>query len=461
MSPLALSLASVVVLSAGSVATSRARGAKAARSTAVVMASIALAFGLVATYVATTGRAPSAYDLDGIAAPFVPFASALVLLALLAAPTAEMSPEWASRTLLSGVAIAAFFIARAPLLVWALWTLSSLPTYLELRSRADSKRGSLAARAFAAHGIVSSAFVGLGLALDAYGPSMRAWSVPVLVLGILARKGALPFHSWVPSFYEEAPLGAAALFAQAQAGGYLLVRVMVTDSVAVPTAFLDLVGIATALYGAMLASVQPTARRALGYFSLSQSALVFTGIAEGGVVGVGGSVLMILGTGLAQAGFTAALWCLEARRGALRIDRPSGGHDRTPGLAGAFLFLGLASVGLPGTLAFVAEDLVFHAALAHRPWVGLGMVCATALNGILVLRLFFALFGGARRAMGELDLLRRERVALVGLSMALVALGFAPGPLLSAVENELDRIGAMPVERARSSADAERLPDAG
>ncbi len=429
------SLASIAALAIGAVASSQARGPRAVRIAALLAASSSLSFGLLATV--AVSRSTGATAIDGIAAPFLAFTSALVLLTVLSAPTAFVRPDWAGRTLLTGAALGGFFVARDSLVLWSLWTCSAIPMYFELRARSGTRRGSLAARAYAAHAFASSAFIALGLAFGGLGHSMHALSVPLLVLGILARKGALPFHSWVPWFFEEAPLGSVALFAQAQAGGYLLVRLIADDSGAVPTALLDAVGIATALYGALLAMIQPNARRALGYFSLSQSALVFTGLAEGGPVGIGGGVLMIIGTGLAQAGFTAALWCLEARRGTLRVDRHSGGHDRTPGLAGAFLFLGLAGVGLPGTLGFVAEDLVFHAALEHRPWVGVGMVVATALNGITVLRLFLALFGGALRRTGEPDLLRRERLALVGLAVTLVGLGLFPRPVLGAVERAL------------------------
>ncbi|MBC7173873.1 MAG: hypothetical protein H5U40_15640, partial [Polyangiaceae bacterium] len=166
-------------------------------------------------------------------------------------------------------------------------------------------------------------------------------------------------------------------------------------------------------------------------------ALVLTGLAAGGVVGLVGGVLMVIATGLAQAGFTVALGCVEARRGELPLDRYSGGHEQTPGLAGLFLLLGLASVGLPGTLAFVAEDLVFHAALEHRPWVGIAMVVTTALNGISVFRLYLHLFGGATRRHGERDLLARERIALVGLAAALLVLGLMPEPLLAPAERTL------------------------
>ncbi len=437
-------LASMAALTVGALGTRVIADARTARRIAVAAAAASVGFGSLAVAWHDGGhlgaRAAQAFGLDGLSAPFLPFVSALVLVAVLTVPSASATRGRFSRTLLGGVVMLAFHLARTPGFTAALWTISAIPLYAELRAVRGSSRTGLAGRAFVAYMVASSLFVATGLYLATVAPSLHAWAVPILLLGILVRKGVVPFQSWVPELFESGPLGMISVFTQTHAGGYLLVRMLATQSIDAPPAFLDAVGIATALYGALLATVQTNARRALGYFSLSQSALVFTGIAEGGVVGVGGSVLMIFGTGLAQAGFVAALACLEARRGALRTDRPSGGHDRTPALAGVFLFLGLASVGLPGTLGFVGEDLVFHAALAHRPWVGVGMVLATAVNGVNVLRLSLSLFGGARRRAGELDLLRRERVALVGLAVSLVALGFFPGLVLGPVEDGLSAL---------------------
>jgi NADH:ubiquinone oxidoreductase subunit 4 (subunit M) len=102
--------------------------------------------------------------------------------------------------------------------------------------------------------------------------------------------------------------------------------------------------------------------------------------------------------------------------------------------------LGLASVGLPGTLAFVAEDLVFHATLEARPWTGVAVIAATALNGISVLRIAFRLFGGRTRRTGEGDLTGRERLVLGALGAFLFALGLAPHPILAPAYDALEHL---------------------
>ncbi|MEZ6037891.1 MAG: proton-conducting transporter membrane subunit [Planctomycetota bacterium] len=102
------------------------------------------------------------------------------------------------------------------------------------------------------------------------------------------------------------------------------------------------------------------------------------------------------------------LAALEARRGPLSLREAGGSFARTPRMAVAFLFLGFASVALPLTLGFVAEDLLVQGSVDEYPQVGFAVIVATALNGMSVMRCF-TLFSGTRRHRGEHDLTRSKR----------------------------------------------------
>jgi NADH-quinone oxidoreductase subunit M len=55
-----------------------------------------------------------------------------------------------------------------------------------------------------------------------------------------------------------------------------------------------------------------------------------------------------------------------------------------PRLAVFFAIAGLALIGMPGTLGFAAEDLLFHGSIESHPLLGIGLPLATALNAITV-----------------------------------------------------------------------------
>ncbi|NJK32879.1 MAG: hypothetical protein HC927_10995, partial [Deltaproteobacteria bacterium] len=110
------------------------------------------------------------------------------------------------------------------------------------------------------------------------------------------------------------------------------------------------------------------------------------------------------------------------------LERPSGHFERIPLLAGALLLFGLASVGLPGTFGFIAEDLLVQGSADDFPYLALALVVATAINGITVMRSFFSLFTGTKAPAGERDLTLREWATLSVVLAALLVAGIWPGP---------------------------------
>jgi hypothetical protein len=123
-----------------------------------------------------------------------------------------------------------------------------------------------------------------------------------------------------------------------------------------------------------------------------------------------------------------------------------------PIVASCFLVFGLASVGFPGTLGFVGQELLVDGAVTSHPHVGLGVAIATALNGICVVRMYFALFCGARDRSTEPQRIRpREALGFATLAALLVVGGLLPRPFLDSRAR-----AAAEVLRGRAAAGAAR-----
>jgi NADH-quinone oxidoreductase subunit M len=132
---------------------------------------------------------------------------------------------------------------------------------------------------------------------------------------------------------------------------------------------------------------------------------------------------------LALHGFGLTIRALEARFGRLSLADFHGLYEQSPALAMCFLLTGLASVGFPGTLGFVAADLLADGAAEGSPYVALAAVLAAALNGIAVVRVYFLLFTGTRHASAVRLLVGpRERLAILTLSALILGGGLFPQP---------------------------------
>jgi NADH-quinone oxidoreductase subunit M len=284
----------------------------------------------------------------------------------------------------------------------------------------------------------STVLFGAGVALI-IGPGVQNTTLEtagmwLIAISALVRKGIVPFHAWVPEVFDRGRLGPAILFSAPQLGAYITVVLIVPRASPDMLRVIAILALGTAVYGAALALVQTSARRACGYLFMSQSALVMAGLDCTSVSALAGGLLVWLSAGLAFAGLARSVLVLEARRGRLDLATYHGGYERMPVLAISFLALGLACTGFPGTLGFVGQELLVDGAVDAFPLMGFGVVVASALTGLAVLRMYFSLFCGrpdrATHSSLGYGLTRREAWTFVALVLALVGLGLAPRPLV-------------------------------
>jgi len=118
--------------------------------------------------------------------------------------------------------------------------------------------------------------------------SLPEWERAVVgglfLLAALGKSAQLPFSSWLPRAME-GPTPSSALFYGAvsvHAGLYLLLRVWpLLDTAPVVEAVAVVIGLATALYGSLVARVKTDAKGALAHATLAQTGLILAEIAVG------------------------------------------------------------------------------------------------------------------------------------------------------------------------------------
>ena len=124
-----------------------------------------------------------------------------------------------------------------------------------------------------------------------------------------------------------------------------------------------------------------------------------------------------------------------------------------PRFAVFFAVCGLALVGLPGTLGFCAEDLLFHGALLNHPLLGIALPLATALNAINIYRLFSRLFLGrsAESSAPFADAMPRERWVLTAAVLFLIVAGLMPGHIMERRSDAAHALAKLLVEAPPSA----------
>jgi len=366
------------------------------------------------------------FGLDDFSAPLVPLVSLMHFLTALATGRTKMRRFSMSWSLASDAMRIAVFACEVPWVLIGLLIVGAGHGLVELINRGKP------IRVYALHMSLYSGLLVLGWAfvdLDVNHRTQSAWATVPLMAAILIRCGTVPAHCWLTDWFEHASFGNALLFVTPLTGVYAAVRLVLPIA---PDWVLQIIGVfslVTAIYAAGMATVQREARRFFAYLFLSHTSLVLLGLELHTPISLTGAFSLWIAVTLSLSGFGLTLRALEARFGRMSLASFRGLYEHSPALAVCFLVTGLASVGFPGTLGFVAAELLVESAIEVSPYIGLAVVLTSALNGIAVVRVYFLLFTGTRHTSTvSLNIGPRERFAVLTLTALIFAGGLFPQP---------------------------------
>lgn len=231
------------------------------------------------------------------------------------------------------------------------------------------------------------------------------------------------------------------LYVTPLSGVYAAVRLLMPIA---PDSILMVVGLfalASAVYAAGMATIQSEARRFFAHLFLSHASLVLIGLELHTDLSLTGSLCLWFSVILSLGGFGLTLRALEARFGRLSLNHYHGLYEHSPTLAVCFLLTGLASVGFPCTIGFISTEMLVDGAVESSAYVGIAVIAAAALNGIAVMRAYFLLFTGTRHlSTVSLGIGLRERIAVLTLSLLILAGGLYPQPGVTSRERAAEAI---------------------
>ncbi len=427
-----ISTGSSLVLVLGSFFVSRAMSRKVAQRRSVFVSILALGLNLLPLLFARGSLdAPSgAWLSSGRHILLAALCNGLIGLVAVGLSPLHSHGRRSFATILRLIAVGNVFLTvQHPIVLALCWAASAGLTHFQLTKIEKLRRE---ARLFAIYQIPSALMFAVGVYFISVGRSSLA-ALP-LVVSFAAREAVLPLHGWFVRFVERAPLGLVVAFVSPQLGVYAHLELLQAHLGEGLAHFTAGVGAVSALFAAVLALGQVKARRAAAYLVMSQTGLVAFGLENASRVGWSGAVLMWFVLSLGSSAFLLALSALAARRGELTLGISSGQPEQVPRLASATLFLGLATVGSPLTLGFVAEDLLVQGSVTEHPILALGLIAVTALNGITVMRMYFGLFAAGPHRPGERDLGSLEIVMHTFVLGLLVIAGLFPGAVVNFIQ---------------------------
>jgi NADH-quinone oxidoreductase subunit M len=357
------------------------------------------------------------FVIDELSAPLLPMTALIYLLTIVATVKTRFRRFSFAWTMVSESIALALLCCKDPTeIVWLL-AIGCVPILIQLLSYGES------IRVFAIHMTLSIALLAAGLyCRDASTGFPTTLSAILLVAGVWIRSGIVPLHCWVTDLFERGPFGSAIVFVTPMAGAYAAARLVLPTEPSWALRGMALVSLFTTVYAAGMSLVQREARRFFCFVFLSCSALVLVGMQIATPVSLAGALAVWISVGLALTGFGLTLRAVESRTGRLSLVKYHGLFDHIKTLAAFFLLTGLASVGFPGTVGFVAVELLVDGIVEAYPLVGTVVVLAAALTGIAIVQVFFRIFAG-RQHSSTLSLTSRPLEKLAVLTLAVLVIG--------------------------------------
>ena len=261
-----------------------------------------------------------------------------------------------------------------------------------------------------------------------------------------------PFHTWLPDAHVEAPTAGSVLLAGVllKMGTYGMFRFnlgLFPEQAHANASWIMVLALIGIVYGALVALVQPNMKKLIAYSSVSHLGFVVLGIFSFTSAGLNGATYVMLAHGISTGGLFMLAGILYERRHTYDMAEFGGLATPMPQYAAFFLFIVLASAGLPLLNGFIGEFLVLSGAFQAKAIYGIlgatGVIWAAGYLLWMYKRVFFGqVTHDVNKSLPDLSV--REKTALVPAAVLALIMGVAPVLWLKAIDPAVQNVIAPP-----------------
>ncbi len=463
-----------------------------ARPFALATATLVLAFALWTAVAFKTGAANAGFQftsyqswigplgiawyvgVDGISLFLVAMTALLFPVSMASAPTKGSPRAFYGWMLLLESACMATFLSLDAFLFFVAFEVTLVPGYF-LIVGGEGPRRAYAATKFFLYTFAGSAFLFVGIILtyllvQGHEPAGTTDSFNIVALArgashlpvtdqelllvafgiaFAVKMPLVPFHTWMPDAYTEAPTGVSMVLAGIlfKLGAYGILRwgVFLFPLAAVRLAPLALtLAVIGIVWGSVVAAVQRDLKRLVAYGTVAGVGFIVVGFFGFTSQGVTGGIVEMVNHALTTGALFLLVGMVFERRRTRAIRDLGGLQAAAPILGWVFLAVILADVGLPGLNGFIGEILVMIGTFITHRWWAVVSVVGAVLGALYLLWAYQRVFNGPAQAVNAAvrDMTWAERAAVAPLLAAIVFIGVYPQPLLSRIEPAVDHLVA-------------------
>lgn len=257
-----------------------------------------------------------------------------------------------------------------------------------------------------------------------------------------------PLHTWLPDAHVEAPTAGSIMLAGVllKMGTYGMIRFclpLFPDATRRCAGWIAVLAIIGIVYGALVALVQPNLKKLIAYSSVSHLGFVVLGLFALHNISVQGAVYQMLAHGISTGALFFLAGMLFDRRHTYEITEYGGLCALMPKFAAFFLFMSLASMGLPMLNGFVGEFLIllgtYQVHWSWASWAATGVILSACYLLWLYQRLFYGDVTNDKNKQLQ-DSSARETWALVAFAIVTLWMGIGSSYITNRTAARVDQI---------------------
>jgi NADH-quinone oxidoreductase subunit M len=232
---------------------------------------------------------------------------------------------------------------------------------------------------------------------------------PMLLFGFGILVSLWPFHTWAPLGYGSAPTATAMVHAGVlkKFGLYGLIRIalpLMPDQAQHWANILSVLCLGNILYCGLVAMRQRDLNLLIGNSSVAHMGFAFLGIASLSVIGITGTVMIMVAHGFLAALTFSLSGYVHQETKTLDMDQMGGLLRKLPFIGTVMIMAMLAGCGLPGFANFPGEMLVLFGYWDRNELVtGLAIWGALVIGGVYMLRAIRDIWHGQKEWSGAAD----------------------------------------------------------
>jgi NADH-quinone oxidoreductase subunit M len=282
------------------------------------------------------------------------------------------------------------------------------------------------------------------LRANVLGEGSQDWIFWFFAAAFLVKMPAFLVHGWMPDAYRAAPLPVLVVLSGvlSKVGAFGFLRVVLPLFPDASIQFQDVmlaIGVASILYGSVMAFTQTNVRLVAGFSSVAQLGFITIGIFSLRPDGGDGAVLQMVNHGLVVGPVFLIAALLVERAGTEDLGRMGGIAMRAPVLAAMFLIVTLSLLAMPGSANFIGEFFILNGVFQAKIGFAFAAAIGVALAAFYAIRLFqHAMHNRLPRDVQSRDISLRDSLVLAPLVACIVALALYPGLILERSEASVD-----------------------